>query len=60
MIDGPLEDGSYRIKITAAPVDGEANKKVIELLSQEWKIPKSRIKIVRGKTGRGKIIEIED
>ena len=60
MIDGPLEDGSYRVKITAAPVDGEANKKVIAFLSKEWNIPKSKITIVKGETSKDKIIEIPD
>lgn len=55
-----LPDGSYKVKITAAPVDGEANKKVIEFLSNEWKISKSKITIIKGETGREKIIEIDD
>lgn len=55
-----LPDGSYKIKITAAPVDGEANKKVIEFLSKEWNIPKSKMKIVKGETSKEKMIEIEE
>lgn len=58
-IVGQLADGTLKVKLTAAPVDGAANKKLIELLSKEWKIPKSQIKIVKGMTGRNKIIEIE-
>lgn len=52
-------DGSYRVKITAAPVDGEANKKVIAFLSKEWNVSKSKITIVKGETSKEKIIEIE-
>lgn len=55
-----LPDGSYKVKITAAPVDGEANKKVITFLSKEWNVPKSKIKIVKGEASREKLIEIED
>lgn len=53
-------DGTFRIKLTAAPVDGAANKKLIELLSKEWGVAKSKIKILKGKTNKNKIIEIED
>lgn len=53
-------DGSYKIKLTAAPADGKANKQLIELLSKEWGVAKSKMKIVRGKTARNKLIEIVD
>lgn len=55
-----LEDGTYKVKLTAAPVDGEANKKLIELLSKEFRVGKSSVKIVRGGTGRNKVVEIEN
>ena len=44
----PLEDGTYKIKITAAPVDGEANKKLIEVISKYFDVAKSCIIIVKG------------
>ena len=58
-IVGEIESGILKIKLTTAPVGGEANKKLIEFLSKKWKIPKSKIKIVRGLTSRNKIIELE-
>lgn len=54
----PLEDGTYKIKITAAPVDGEANKKLIELISEYFDVAKSCVVIVKGDRGKKKIIEI--
>ncbi|MBI2436561.1 MAG: YggU family protein [Candidatus Magasanikbacteria bacterium] len=57
-IVGKMEDGTLKIKLTAPPVDGEANKKLVELLSKEYDVPKSKIKIVRGMGSRNKIIEI--
>ncbi|MBD3311814.1 MAG: hypothetical protein GF349_05005 [Candidatus Magasanikbacteria bacterium] len=57
-IVGKMEDGSIKVKLTAAPVGGEANKKLIALLSKEWKIPKSKIKIVKGLRSKNKLIEI--
>lgn len=55
-----MADGTLKVKLTAPPVDGEANKKLIELLSKEWRIPKSNIKIIKGQTSRNKIVEIEE
>ena len=55
-----LSDDSYKVKLTAAPIDGEANKKLVNFLSKEWKIPKSKIKIVKGERGRSKIVEIKE
>ena len=57
-IVGKSADGILKIKLTAAPIDGEANKKLIDFLSKEWKIPKSKIKITKGETSRNKVIEI--
>lgn len=54
------EDNFFKIKLTAPPVDGEANKKLIELLSKEFDTPKSKIKIVKGEKGKDKIIELGD
>lgn len=55
-----LSDDSFKVKLTAAPVEDEANKKLIAFLSKQWKIPKSKIEIVKGLTSRNKIIKIED
>lgn len=52
------DDGTVRVHITAAPVDGAANDAVIKLLAQHFDVSKSQIKIVRGGTARDKIIEI--
>lgn len=49
-----------KIRVTAIPEDGKANKALIALLSKEWKIPKSSIEIIRGETARTKTIFIPD
>lgn len=53
-------DGTLRIHITAAPVDGAANTAVVKMLAEYLGVPKSQIKIVRGDTSRTKIIEIPE
>ena len=49
------EDG-IKIKITAQPVDGKANKALVEFLSKQFKIPKTSIEIVKGHTSKEKTI----
>ena len=49
-------DNEVKIKITSQPIDGKANKAVIEYLSKIFKIPKSYIEIVKGETSKEKTI----
>ena len=49
------EDG-IKLKITAQPIDGKANKAVVEYLSKLFKIPKTSIEIIRGETSKEKTI----
>ncbi|EKE18576.1 MAG: hypothetical protein ACD_9C00291G0007 [uncultured bacterium] len=53
-----VSEGGYKVKLTAPPVDGAANDALIKLLSQYFKISKSSIKIVGGKTAKTKIVDI--
>jgi len=39
-------------------VGGRANKRLVEILAEHFKIPKSRISIVRGAKSRNKIVQI--
>ena len=55
-----IEGQVLKVKLTAPPADGEANKQLIALLSKELKVPKSRIRIIRGKASRNKALEILD
>jgi len=48
-----------KIKITAQPIDGKANKALIEFLSKLLKIPKTSIKIIKGETSKDKTILFE-
>ena len=45
-----------KIKITAQPIDGKANKALIEFLSKEFKIPKTSITIIKGETSKEKTV----
>ena len=54
-----VENGDVlRVYTTVAPENGRANDAVIKLLSEYWDISKSKIKILRGLTGRDKIVVV--
>lgn len=55
-----LETGIYEVKVSVPPEKGKANLKVIELLSKELKIAKSRITLIKGETSKEKLFEIKD
>lgn len=57
MFCGRHED-SIKIKLTAPPVDGAANKMCIQFLSKYFRLPKSAIDIISGHTNRQKVILI--
>lgn len=57
---GEMADGTLKIKLTAAPVDGAANDALIKLLAEHFNKPKSKIKIAAGATSKNKMIEILD
>lgn len=48
-----------KIKITSQPIDGKANKCLVEFLSKQFKIPKSSIEIIRGETSKEKTLLIK-
>ena len=50
---------AIKIKVHARPIDGEANKALIDFLSQISSIPKSRISIQSGEKSRFKKISVE-
>lgn len=49
-------DDGVKIKITAQPIDGKANKALVEFLSKQFKIPKTSIEIVKGHTSKEKTL----
>lgn len=51
------EDGSFTAFLHARAHDGEANKALLELISDEFKVPKTSIQIVSGAKSRDKVLE---
>ena len=54
-----MRAGILRIRVTAPPVDGQANAAAIALLAQALDLPKSAIRLVRGASSREKTLAVE-
>ena len=53
-------DGIWIIRLKSPPVDGKANRELIELLAKKFKIPQKQITIKAGLSAKNKLIEIEE
>lgn len=48
-----------KVRISAPPVDGRANRHLIEWLATLFDVPRARITLMRGMTGRSKTVCID-
>lgn len=55
-----VADGKVLIKVRVKPEDGKANAAVLALLAEALGIATSRLHMLRGATGRDKLVRIED
>lgn len=51
-------DGTLRARLTAPPVDGAANRALIELLAKELGVKRADLEVVHGSKGRDKRIAV--
>lgn len=52
------DDGVLHIRVNAPPIEGRANKALIELLSESLDVPKSCLSIKRGETSKNKVVAV--
>jgi uncharacterized protein (TIGR00251 family) len=55
-----LPDQTIKVRLTAPPVEGQANAALIEFLAKVLGVAKTRIEIVAGSSGRDKLVTIFD
>lgn len=55
---GGERDGRLVVRTTAAPVDGSANKAVIELVATHLGLPRRRVSLISGERSRDKTLRI--
>jgi uncharacterized protein (TIGR00251 family) len=54
-----IRDGVLHARVSAPPVDGEANRALCRLVAAHAGVPPSRVEIVRGARGRSKLVRVE-
>jgi uncharacterized protein (TIGR00251 family) len=57
---GILPDGTWKVKVAAAPEKGKANRALVEFLAGHLGVAKSRIRIVSGETSQLKRIQVDE
>ena len=55
-----IQDNALKVKVTALPVEGEANAACIRLLAKELGLRKSQLEIFTGHKSRRKTILLKD
>ena len=50
------KDGEIKVKVTAQPIENNANKALVEFLSKKLKVAKTNIEIVKGETSKEKTL----
>ncbi|OSZ71030.1 hypothetical protein CAP39_08940 [Sphingomonas sp. IBVSS1] len=53
-----VQDGAVLVRVTATPEAGKANAAVLVLLARALGVPRSALVIVRGETGRDKLVRL--
>ena len=56
-VDG-VRDGRLLVRVTAPPVDGDANEAVVKTVASALGLPRSAVRIVSGGSGRNKVVEV--
>ena len=54
----PGSAGTLKVKVTEPAIGGRANAAVIQLLAKHYNVPKRGVRILKGETGRQKLVEI--
>jgi len=55
---GPHGD-RLKVRISAPAVEGRANRHLIDYLAETFAVPRSRVTLLRGETGRAKTVRID-
>ncbi len=52
------KENSFEVKVKEKPIRGEANRAVIDVLSNFFDVPRNKVKLIKGFKQRNKIFEI--
>jgi hypothetical protein len=59
-IMGVLDDGTIKVHLVSDPSDDELNAELLSYLAEVLGVPKSRVEIVAGESGRDKLVSVLD
>ena len=52
-------DGTVKVHLHSPPADGRANRELVEILAEEFGVPKSRVSIKSGAASRNKRVLVQ-
>jgi uncharacterized protein (TIGR00251 family) len=55
-----LNDGTVKIRLTAPPVEGQANQALVQFLAKILEVAPGRVEVVAGQSGRDKLVTVLD
>jgi uncharacterized protein len=55
-----VHEGSLKVRLTAPPVEGKANKECLRFLAKVFDVPKSHLEILKGQKSRRKTLLVRD
>ena len=58
-ISGVMQDGRLKIRLAAPPLDGKANRSLVNLMEKTLDLPKGSVSISSGLHNRDKVLKIE-
>jgi hypothetical protein len=54
-----ISNNNYKINLKSKPENNKANLELIKILSKYFKVDISKIKIIKGKTSKNKIVDVD-
>ncbi len=53
-----LTEESYIVRINVLPIEGRANKRIVELLAKYFDCPKSQVVLIKGAKSKNKVFTL--
>jgi uncharacterized protein (TIGR00251 family) len=55
---GGDHNGALRVRLSAPPVDGAANRELVRVLAKSFQVPQNAVEIVSGANSKNKIVRL--
>lgn len=52
-------DGALKVRISAKPVEGAANRELKRLLAKNFKLPQNAVEIIAGSNSKRKVVRLD-